>query len=78
MLKDFWGSMLLFQVGAFRQLMNEEFSVWDSKYLTGNFRKICASEFSRPFKKKKLKRKEKVFPAVTEQKAEKHKKEEGD
>lgn len=63
MLKDLWGSVLLFQVGAFRQLMNEAFSAWDSKYLTGKFRKICASELSRL--------KENVFPAATNQKAQK-------
>lgn len=55
--------MLLFQVGAFRQLMNEAFSALDSKYLTGKFRKIRASELSRL--------KESVFPAVTKQKAQK-------
>lgn len=60
LLKDLWGSVLLFQVGAFRQLMNEAFSVWDSKYLTGKFRKIC-SVFSRPPT-------EGVFPAVAKQK----------
>lgn len=52
--KDLWGSVLLFQVWAFRQLMKEAFSVWDSKYLTGKFRKIHASEFSRPSQRKRL------------------------
>lgn len=77
MLKDFWGSVLLFQVGVFRQLMNEAFSVWDSKYLTGKFRKICASEFSRPLQgKKKKKRNLKKNHLFCRKETRKHRKEE--
>lgn len=46
------------------QMMNEAFSVWDSKYLTGKFRKIHVSEFSRP-SQSKVPSKESFFPAVT-------------
>lgn len=81
MLKDFWGSVLLFQVGVFRQLMNEAFSVWDSKYLTGKFRKICASEFSRPLREKKKKqnlKKKTPFLQARDKKAQKGGKRVGD
>lgn len=80
MLKDFWGSVLLFQVGVFRQLMNEAFSVWDSKYLTGKFRKICASEFSRPLQGKKKKSetlKKTTFSAGKRQESTERRKESG-
>lgn len=76
MLKDFWASVLLFQVGVFRQLMNEAFSVWDSKYLTGKFRKICASEFSRPLRGKKKKQNLKKNHLFCRQETRKHRKEE--
>lgn len=79
MLKDFWASVLLFQVGVFRQLMNEAFSVWDSKYLTGKFRKICASEFSRPLRGKKKSKtlKKTTFSAGKRQESTERRKESG-
>lgn len=48
-------------------------SVWDSKYLTGKFRKICVSEFSRPLQEKKEKQnlKKNTFSAGMKQKAQK-------